>query len=694
MNQFPILVEHGPVIWRAIQISFVVVLIVAILAFRWWIARTALRDALRRLRSDHGAIRGVLRGGGATTVSVESAGPSVKHGVASWRADTLRLETADRTIELVGEVRVIGGSRFDARRRRLPRLGCRDAIEKALPWSTGRIHGAVALHLAPGDEIEVRGTPQPFAGQGETTPRDADIAWSMHGDEAALELSAIRPVSSRLPLGIVRIAIIALASFGASVGVLRSCGEGWESECGRQAHDGERFIELDNGHACVLAASTPKLRERGLRELFDYLHEDPYRDEPSMSRLDALAREIVGCDQLPISLLREGRYDTALAEARRCGDLRVEHEALVALGYFAEAAALRVPATGKDPALPILTTLIAASRWTEAATALRADQNKNDCLAAWFAQLGGDATVAKRLSSEDCAPLRKELDPASRTSNTVWLLEPESMLVRPESAYDALELWLPIDEKPDLVNRAIRLRQRAVKQVLDNDTDSALATAREVEELSRQILDRNDRDAFPFVLRAPAVLTPALQLYTPVVFGGIAERFVITEQRMMESSKRITGDADPQSAASLRDLDRTRYARLFARSAEPLTPDRVKLLDEISVAAREGKLERVMAIVQDRRFLSWDLVALIAVLPHIPSLHARLARELPHVVGRSSSWSSNLAAHALDAFAHRELLEAVGATAAAGYWDAIYRRYDTVLRDPTHVRALALRRYY
>lgn len=694
MDQFPILVEHGPLIWRAIQIVFVAAVIAAIWAIRWWMARTAQRAALRRLRIDHGAIRGVLRGGGATTVSVESVGPSLKHGVASWRPDTLRLETADRTIELVGEVRVIGGSRFDARRRRLPRLACRDAIVEALPWSTGRIHGAVALHLAPGDEIEVRGTPQPSAGRGEATPRDADIAWSMRGDDAALELSAIRPVISRLPLGIVRTAIVALVSFGASVGVLRSCGEDWESECRHLAHDGGRFIELDNGHACVLAASTPKLRDRGLQELFTYLDEDPYRDEPTMRRLDALARETVGCDRLP-HLLGERRYDTALAEARRCGDLRVEHEALVALGYFAEAAALRVPATEHEPALPILTTLIAASRWTEAATALRAHQNKDDCLADWFAQLGGDAAAAKRVSSEaDCARLRAELDPApDRSVSSLWLQEPEAMLVRPESAYDALELWLPIPEQPGLVNRAIRLRQRAVKQVLDNDTDGALATAREVEELSLQILDRNAPDDYAFTLRPSAVLSPAIQLYTPVVFDGIATRLAVSEQRMMDSSKRITGETDPQWAASLRELNQIRYPRLFARSAEPLTPERVKSLDEISVAAREGKLERVMAIVQDRRYASWNLVDLIAVIPHIPSLYTRLARELPYL-GRSSFRSSSPASHALDAFVHRELLEAVGATAAAGHWDAIYRRYDAVLRDPTHARALALRRYY
>jgi hypothetical protein len=289
-------------------------------------------------------------------VSVEpAASSSAQRDVAHWRAESLHLETADRTIELVGPVQVVGGSRYDARRGRLPRLEAprREVVAEAIPWSTGSIYGALALHVADGDEVEVRGAPQPSAGPGETTPRDADISWSMRGDDGPLQIAAITPVVPRLPLGIVRTVLVGLLSFGASTWALRSCGDRWVTQCHYLAHgDGESAIELDNTHTCVLAASTPKRREDGLRALSDYLDEDPYRDEQTVARLDALARDTVGCVQLAASLLQAQRYDAALAESRGCGAIRIEHEALVALGHFEQAAALPVPAAEHEPALP------------------------------------------------------------------------------------------------------------------------------------------------------------------------------------------------------------------------------------------------------------------------------------------------------------------------------------------------------
>lgn len=692
MDHFPILVEHGPVIWRVLQVLSFVAVLVAIWMLRLRIATRNQLVTLRSLRANHGALRGVLRGGGATTVSVEpAASSSAQRDVAHWRAESLHLETADRTIELVGPVQVVGGSRYDARRGRLPRLEAprREVVAEAIPWSTGSIYGALALHVADGDEVEVRGAPQPSAGPGETTPRDADISWSMRGDDGPLQIAAITPVVPRLPLGIVRTVLVGLLSFGASTWALRSCGDRWVTQCHYLAHgDGESAIELDNTHTCVLAASTPKRREDGLRALSDYLDEDPYRDEQTVARLDALARDTVGCVQLAASLLQAQRYDAALAESRGCGAIRIEHEALVALGHFEQAAALPVPAAEHEPALPALTTLVAAGRWREAAAAIRNTRSveifrNRDCLASWFEERGGDLRARQELDAPACAELREELDPASkRSSALLWLREPEAIIVRPESAYNALDLWFPIREEPGLTNRAIRLRQRAIKQVLDSDTDGAIVTAREVEELTRQILARGED--YGFSLRAPAVLLPSIQLYTPVIFDDIARRFSESERWWIE---RMKPDDSSLAVDSLRESYQ-KFVRLFARSREALTPERTEALDELSVAARQGKPERVMELVRSRRYPMWRAVDLLAVIPHVPSLRARLARELPYS-RPGMFWSAGPAGHALDAFVHRELLEAVGATAAAASWDAIYRRYDAMLRDPS--RALVLR---
>lgn len=703
MEQFPVLVEHGPLIWRSLQVSFAILVLVAIWLVRRTIARATQRAAMRRVRANHGAILGTLRGGSASTVDVDApASQPTAGGVASWRAESLWLDTPDRSIELVGPITVVAGSTYQARRGRLPALVAevRRAVTTALAWSAKRVHSAIALHVAAGDEVEVRGVLESHAGQNETTPREADIAWTLRGDDQPLQIAATRPAIPRLPLGIVRSAIVAAVAFGASNMVLKSCRSDWERECkGSETADRNTPIELDNGHACVLLASAPSDREWGMRALYNYLDEHPYRDDVAAARLDALAHEIKDCDERVQRLLRNRRYEVALDEARGCGDRRAEEEALSALGMFEEAAAVVVPAAEHQPALPTVQTLVAVGRWTQAAAAMRARpadeaprREYNNCVADWFAHLGGDREALPRLraaaanSESWCHSVLTEVEDKPPLRYWPRLRTAEELLLQPEwSSYDALELWIPIPDNGSKSAAADRLRIRAVKQVLDNDTAGALATAREVEILTAQIRAEDKDEDYEYTLRTPDMLTPAIKLYTPELLDGIVARFAASAKRNAERH----GGVVRVQIDNLDEYDVMRFGRLFARSTEPLTAAQAKHLSELTVAARAGDASKVMKILQHRRYASWYPLDLLVAVPHLPALRAQLARELPHTVP-SSYWSGPPAARALDAFATRELFESVGATEAAARWDAIYRRYDKMLSDPVKARALRL----
>jgi hypothetical protein len=285
------------------------------------------------------------------------------------------------------------------------------------------------------------------------------------------------------------------------------------------------------------------------------------------------------------------------------------------------------------------------------------------------------------------------LDPTrhDRGSSFASFYEPEDLLVRPEYAYNALELWLPYTDGPSLSRRADRLRWRAVKQVLDNDPEGALATARQVVELAREIRKNSTPDDFLFTSRSPVVLIPAIELYTPTIFERVGEQLAEAAKNEAEHAERMTGEPRGRPAGDIDEHDLLRYSRLFARGREPLVPERTRFLDDVAVAARDGRMDRVLSIVQSRRYVRWHFLDLLAVVPHLTGIHPQLRRELPHAPLRSYPFrSEHLASRAVDAFAYRELLEAVGATAPAARWDAIYRRYNAMLSDPVRAKALTL----
>jgi hypothetical protein len=210
-------------------------------------------------------------------------------------------------------------------------------------------------------------------------------------------------------------------------------------------------------------------------------------------------------------------------------------------------------------AQPAVSTLIAAERWVQAAALLRAWPPVpeewsaigvyRNCVADWFSHLGGDRTATARLQviaaapvSEEaaiCASVLSELEPERRVQwlsdkrnsfSSRWSLGaaagvfdydplhiPEEILLRPDDAdRGTASLWLPpAGDKP--WQRAVALRWKAVKQVIDNDPEAALATAKSLRVLADEIRAADRTEDYHFNLRPIDALVPAIQLYTPVM---------------------------------------------------------------------------------------------------------------------------------------------------------------------------------
>jgi hypothetical protein len=730
LTDLPFLYHHGPTFWLLAIVAFAALVLLTIWAIRYAIARGKVRATLRRVRSNHRAIRGVLRGGAATTVEIHS--PNARHsplsaeplppsGIATWRAESLWLETADRKLVLDGAIRVVTGTRANGKRRELPALATsrRDAVKEQLPWATkDSIATAVAIHVDAGDEIEVRGVIESRAGQGETGHREADIAWTVRGDDGPLHVAAVKPVVARVPLGLLRSVLVVGLALGVGMLVQRGLGEHWQNQCKTIAGEdlpGDRPLELDNGHPCVLAASVPKDREWSIQFLHRLLDDHRYRDTATVARLDAVARDAQDCKERVPQLYYRQRYEAAIEAAKACDMKWYQHESLVMVGRFEEAAALPVSDREEGhPALPAVSTLIAAGRWSEAAAAVRRQQISEDypelrtyrgCLADWFGHLGGERESTARLhalaatdpisaDAKECAGVLSEFEPARRR---FWLAngdgrgryinrvlaaaggtltydplgEPEDILLRPEDGgeRDAASLWLPPGgDKP--WQRAITMRWRAVKQMLDNEPEAALATARAMVAQVDELLARDDDDGYPLKHRQPNALIPSIQLYTNT----------------------IVTDLQPPRG----ELLMFRFGRLYLRSTQKLESGQVTAfddkLDQALLAARTGDGKPLLDAIRRRFHTSWRDGDLLAVMPHIKNNREAFARELPHLPINNYIYGEHVFRNALNAFMRRELLEAVGALDEAKRWDEIYRRFDRVFRDRQKLVALVLYR--
>ncbi|MEZ4362422.1 MAG: hypothetical protein R3B48_19690 [Kofleriaceae bacterium] len=429
----PFLILHGAWVWPSLLTAGVCAILGLGWGVRRLRERRALRRELLGFHQRAGRacatggaelVRGTLHGEPNAAGELATRTDTLDEPVASWswRAERLTLRADDgREILLPGDLRLIAGTRARFTRRWRP-LHVSDADLLALEDPT-TYRTTEMLALREGDEILAYGHLTPAPSSEETSYRDAAVQWTMHGasadaaddaldepagspegDEAsaataadadepahadAIELVARRPRAPRRRLTWPALGAAVLTLAGLGYAAERKAGDHWNRQCSELHYD--RLLDrrpvplepkasavplaLDNGHACARAAAMPGVRARALDSLSGILEKFP-RQHDALEPLLAMRRLLRPCGSREGAvdyLLDRERYEDALREAEGCGDRRGRHLALVGLGRFGEAAVTYVNAergSAPRPALPEVTTLIAAKRWGEAATAL------------------------------------------------------------------------------------------------------------------------------------------------------------------------------------------------------------------------------------------------------------------------------------------------------------------------------------
>jgi hypothetical protein len=535
---------------------------------------------------------------------------------------------------------------------------------------------------------------------------------------ALVLLWALRPrTARRWPIWTYIIA--AAVTGGAGAAAMVGIGKWPMSTCWRASFDvAARALEADrpelsNASSCALAAATPGNWPRALESAVRFLDRHATRDERSLRQLLAASWLRVGCEErnhfdgteltAAAHLVHRGRFDEAARRARECADRRYQHIALVAAGRFAEAAAIRVPATDKLPALPYAETLIAAGRWAEAAAALDAQRRKGDrCIAELLRHHGGDARATARLREladrsmdRACVVARSEIEPLDERrrlllrSERAWGLAPfrwaagapdqgdlsdlrsaEQLLAQPEEASAVHHLpWLaasaraalPADARP--AQRSNVLRWLAVAQLLDGDRATAAVTARQAADLAAPLAGQQR------ALRDARFLPALVELYTSAT-------------TKLELSPPSPERFDPR--------------RLLLRRGEPF--DSTPNIDEDKTAAlataQRGDGRPLARLLLKERIVTSPRIDgdLLAVLPRMTVGQDAVTRYLVWFRDMHDHWAwhTPLTYRAVRAFQRREVLRMAGATPEAARWDAVYRRHDQVLDDRRKLIPLVL----
>lgn len=359
--------------------------------------------------------------------------------------------------------------------------------------------------------------------------------------------------TARQPAATVRGKLVAMVVVAGLAGVIgwkieAALGESWLRACHatRKFRTGFDPLPFEDApidtHACELAAAMPGSRDDAMQAMLSSLDEHPYRDEATVRRIYALADLVEGCDGLRDRLLRDARYDEAVAAARRCGNRRTEHLALRYAGKFEEAVAVAVPEERVDDqrlrALPDAEEWILTNHWKEAAAAasaradsLRSSQHQPDeqasadmtalhyqCLAALFRHHAGDPaaaeqlrTLARRAHGGVCMPALTEIatgderrallaqdwnDVLAETTTLrdqlrwaeglptmrMEVASAEVMLADPDGSIarmsSSADIWLAATAPPTAKPSNGLLRWSTVAQVLAGDLDRATATAK------------------------------------------------------------------------------------------------------------------------------------------------------------------------------------------------------------------------
>jgi hypothetical protein len=551
-------------------------------------------------------------------------------------------------------------------------------------------------------------------------------------------------VAARRPRGVlVRLALPKLTAFAVLIGLvgwgtLATLGDFWRHECrnwfsvdGKDSVD-DAPIELSNTHACVRAAAMPG-GDAAAEHLLDQLDDHPYRDGRALRRLVGLSSIVEGCSGEVKRLMAHGRFEAAADRARRCGLARDRHMALLAQGRFDEAAAIRVPAGGDEPALPGGATLIAAGRWTEAAAEVEAraaaptrrpyDPDsaeeaaarvlRDRCLGQLLRHHGGDRAAAGRLRAlaagpggAACAgPLSEIALPEERRHILVtaqfeariellrWAAgaaddvpeasSAEEVLARADDtgpsrslhlAWVAAQARLALAGDAPALRRASVLRWITVGHVLDGDPAAAAVTAREAVAQSALAPPRSEG------MRDVAHLAAAVGLHTP----STAIEFDLA---------RAPAGYEAEHAATVLGLWRFMFGSLLLRRGDSIDAARFTVPGEVVVEldlARDGDGRSLASELGPGG--SWLDSLVMAVLPRVTSGREEIARQLvwsaPEGIvrlGHQFPWS--LAGRAAT---RRDVLRMAGATDEAARWDAIYRRFDEAFEDRRRLMALLL----
>lgn len=804
-DALPFLWVHGAWLWKAALLA-----LLAVVALAWWALWRfwpRARPARPPLAEPFDEVSGVLVAArDAVVAPVKSL--AVITNVQRFPDATYDLRPAklflqtddDRRIELLGQLRVLAGSRAVVGRAGVPRALPRAELaelQRSAPWlhrwcfSRSDVREATLRTLQPGDRVIARGIIErgPAVGPtaAETDFRSAEVAWTMRGAEVAeaaenaeaaepaeagadrqrrpIELMAGRPAAERVrPAPIAVLAMLGM-TLVAGYQIEYEMGERWDDECDEldmtqvTSRDGAEAVErlgpepfpFDNAHPCIRATASPGHRHRAIRRVRDLLRDHPKPSEFLLRRQIAVDRSLGECEQAASRYADLGRYEEARAEARRCGSRRAEHLALVSLGRFAEAAALPVAATWTEPALPEVSTLIAAERWDEAARAsdaravelgprpLELVEDDDDrltarsyrCLAGMLRHFGGDEEALAELRElrsgrygASCAPMLAFIEGPSaqnlsyderlpHLSDTAFALDsmgmfaglspaerreppssPEELLVNLDASMGLppWELWLApqgddVQALPPLPSYV--LRWRAAHQVLFGDLEGARRTA-------RAALARRMEPTEPLQPeRDPACVIDRCDV---LELGAAIDLFTPATRIELRP---LPGGKDQRDKEWF-GLWLSRFGRLLVRNGSSFAGTHFGGGDGDGDGGDE--LERMLAIAQGgdglplaRHIMSgrrggiawWNDADLIAVLPRVRQGLDELRTQLLWAMPRSAHPSS-LPHGAIRALARRTVMELAGLGPQAAAWNEIVQRYDRVLSDPKRLWALRL----
>ncbi len=738
----PFLIIHGAWIWIVPVVAVTGGAIGLMGLVRRYIARKDARARAAKLdTTDPGVVRGKLGGGSAATLSVTR-----DHVVSrlDWRESELWIDTGDGKVLLDGTIRVVAGARTVARRKKPPRQtppamleGNPERRATAEPYSFAQLDA-----LAPGDEVIARGTiEQVSAGTGGGYRDAAGVTKLVPGDDGGIAIAARTPIGAAVRRSILGYVVL-VAVFGlGGWKIAGALGEHWRVACIDERDDPDNHGELGTFHACTLASAMPDVRHWGLEMALEYVKRSPYRDEPTVRRIAALAALAEGCKDELDELMRAQRFEDAAAEARRCGDRRVEHNALLSQGKLDEAIAIPVPGGEGLLALPSAQTLILAGRWKEAAAAAdaradeiaRGEHSPDDragadltalhykCLGELFRAWAGDTGAAARLRvleqaehGATCAPALAQLASADEArkllerDDRVSLLEDthvrtllaalggfagddfefqsaESVLAKPDdvgawmSTSSAWIAKLTAAQLPPDADAGWRAwTHRWLAVAQTFDGDTAAAAASAHQALA-EIAQARERDRYRF--RDAQFLPAAVALYTTATD---------TPFDIQHNLGPSTGDD-----SIVHELWLQAFGHLLVRHGDALDGAYFGPRDSLTTALQRAEAGDGLPLAHElggNDLTWWSDSDVLAAIPRIKTGRDELARALP--------WATPSNAHPLDfdfpwgvalcAAVRRTTLAMLGDAAEAKRWDDIYRRYDKALSDKQRLAALIL----